>query len=76
MNKIKVKLNQAGVREVCLQSAEVDTLLQDLGNDIKGRYGSEAKVRLEKGKGKRHRVFIDAPMKEASKDNKLLKAMK
>lgn len=70
----KVVLNEMNVRSVCLRSEGINEVLIDAGNSIASRLGDNAEVVLRKGYGKRSRVYVNMPLAETTKDNKLLKA--
>lgn len=76
MSKLKVKLDRKAVNQVCLSSEGIDSVLLSCGNEIASRYGEGATVTLRKDLGDRSRVWINAPYKNASKNNKLTKSVK
>lgn len=75
----RVVLEKKAVNEVLLNSKGTADFLVDVANAVKGRYlaPTNAKVYATKYKrSNRMRAFVEAPYEEASKDNKLLKAIK
>lgn len=73
---LDIKINRSAIGDLCLKSSEIDSILMALGHNMGNKYSGESKVKLIKNIGKRHRVRIETSYKEASTDNKLLKAMK
>lgn len=75
----RVVLNKGVVSSVLLNSSETANLLVSVAELVKGRYGAPASAKCYATKYKRSnrvRAFVEAPYAEASKDNRLLKALK
>ena len=75
----KVTLDKGAVNRALLSSKETANLLVDIAELVRGRYGAPANSKCYAKKYKRSnrvRAFVEAPYADASKDNKLLKALK
>lgn len=70
MSNLKVELNYAGVGAL-LKSPEMMHTCESLANQVKGRYGSGAKVSTYTGATR-----VNASVYADRKDNKLLKALR
>ena len=76
--RTKVVLDYKVAGDLCLRSQGIISEMYKNANRIKGQYGQGAKIKFKRSMHGANRpyIYIESSMKEASRDNKMLKSVK